>query len=311
MIIFDFHCDTISKIHDSAQDLQRNTFHVDIEKIPQDEKRIQFFAVFVKPGFSYLRSLLRTSSIISKYYEQINANSKRIEHCNNCSGLFDAIINNKIASFLSIENAGEIFMDKLNIKSFYNLGVRCMGLTWNYDNMLGCGAFTQEDKGLSEDGRQVIEQMQTLGILLDVSHLSEKTFWDAAEWSYASLVASHSNCRSICNSKRNLTDEQIKHIANTGGIIGINFYPEFLNNSKTADINDVIRHIEHVCSIAGPQYVCIGSDFDGIEETPTGLEDTSKINNIFEMLSRLNYSEKDIANIASANFLRVASAYLS
>lgn len=310
MIIFDFHCDTISKIHDFPQTLYRNTFHVDISKIPQDEKRIQFFAVFIKPGFSHLKSLLRTSSLISKYYEQINAYSKNIEHCNNCSCLFDAVTNNKIASFLSIENAGEIYADKLNIKSFYDMGVRCMSLTWNYDNILGCGAYTHEDKGLSEDGRMVIEQMQAIGMLLDVSHLSDKTLWDAAEWSCAPLIASHSNCRALCNNKRNLTDEQIKHIAYTGGIVGINFYPNFLNDSKMADINDVIKHIEYICSLVGSQYVCIGSDFDGIENTPRGLEDTSKIINIFEMLGRLNYSDKDITNISSANFLRLASTYL-
>jgi len=150
-----------------------------------------------------------------------------------------------------------------------------------------------------------LELMDELGIIVDVSHLSESCFWDLVENHKKTIIASHSDCKALCNHPRNLTDEQLKAIAEKNGVIGINFYPRFLVKEGKATVDDLIKHIEHIEKTIGINHIGLGSDFDGIPSTPVGLEDVSKLPNLTAKLLEHGYSKKDIKKILGENFLRV------
>ena len=165
---------------------------------------------------------------------------------------------------MSVENASVLAGDLGEIKRLADLGVKVMSFTWNGENELGFGQL--KNKGLKSFGRQCIPEGEKCGIVWDVSHLSDMGFEDVCAISKRPFIASHSNARKICNHKRNLSDEQIKEIIKRGGIIGLNFYRDFLNKDGTrADKFDILRHTEHILSLGGENVLCIGTDFDGAE----------------------------------------------
>jgi membrane dipeptidase len=185
-----------------------------------------------------------------------------------------------------------------------------MLLAWNYRNLLADGAEEVHGAGLSDFGRQVVTEMNRLGMLVDVSHLCEASFNDVLALTTVPVIASHSNSKAICDNERNLTDAQLLKIKNNGGVAGLNFYPYFLNNTENADIDDVVRHIEHICSVTGEDHIGIGADYDGIECTPAGLEGTQCIPSLFERLLQLNYSSNFIEKLSGRNFMRVIGQVL-
>ncbi len=164
--------------------------------------------------------------------------------------------------------------------------------------------------GLTSFGRQVIAEMNRLGMIVDISHVSDKTFWDVLEVSRAPVMASHSSCRALCDHHRNLSDEMIRALARKGGLIQINFAPEFLTrrDSPPAGIEDVVAHIAHAVKVGGVDAVGIGSDFDGIDRTPVGLEDVSRFPALTRALLERGFSAADIRKIYGANFLRLMRA---
>jgi len=145
-------------------------------------------------------------------------------------------------------------------------------------------------------------------MMVDISHVADKTFWDALEVSRAPIFASHSSCRALANVPRNMTDEMIVALAKKGGVVQVNFYCEFLSQKSPATLADVVAHIDHIAKIAGINAVGIGSDFDGIECAPSGLEDVSKFPNLTRALLEEGYSAEDIRKIYGGNLLRVMRA---
>lgn len=236
------------------------------------------------------------------------------------------------------------------LRQFYRMGVRYMTLTHNTDNLI-CDSAAQGQRwgGLSPFGREVVAEMNRLGMIIDLAHASDKTFYDCIKYSKAPVVSTHSCCRALAKHRRNMTDDMIKCIAETGGVIQINFYPLFLSDEfaetlehsgldpiadeiearfikdpeseanrrdwieiqqklaelKRPSYKRIIDHIDHAVSIAGVDHVGIGSDFDGINVTPEGLEDVSKMPVVFEEMRKRGYSESDIEKIAGLNFMRV------
>jgi membrane dipeptidase len=168
--------------------------------------------------------------------------------------------------------------------------------------------------GLSDFGKEVIHEMNRLGMMVDISHVADKTFWDAPEVSTAPIFASHSSCRALTNVPRNMTDEMIEALAKKGGVVDINFSCGFLTarppgeGPASATLEDVVNHIDHVVKIAGIDAVGIGSDFDGIMCAPKGLDDVSKFPNLTRALLEKGYSEPDIRKIYGGNVLRVMRA---
>ncbi len=305
MTIFDAHCDTVQKITDFGGGLFENTFHVDINRIERSRNQhIQTFAAFIDKGNDGLTPFLRCNELIDKYFDEIEKNKKRIKHCNNAFEIKDAIEDQKIASLLSVEGGEAIEGDLEKLNYLYLRGVRIMTLSWNYPNEITGSIAEENGSGLSAFGRQVARKMNEIGMMIDVSHISEKGFWDVIEIAEKPILATHSNAKAICGHRRNLSDEQIYAIIKNGGCIGINLYSEFLAN-EDANINDILRHIEHILALGGENNIGIGSDFDGMDSLPKGIKGIEDIHKIFEEMKRIGYSEMLIKKISSENFLGV------
>jgi hypothetical protein len=188
-----------------------------------------------------------------------------------------------------------------------NEGLRYLGLTWNNSNPFATAAADrgQRGRGLTDLGRELVRESNRLGVLVDLSHASEKTFWDVYRESRAPIIASHSCAASLRPHLRNLDDEQARAIARTGGVIGVNFHQPFLRHPGPATVDDVARHIAHLARVAGPEHVALGSDFDGLITAPEGLEDASKLPNLTAALLRQGLAAPDIRRILGENVLRV------
>jgi membrane dipeptidase len=267
---------------------------------------VQFFAAFVDPDNYKYRTMQRVINIIDDIYRQAATNSKAISVCLNYEDINNAVSANKVAAVITIEGGESLQGELSSLRMFYRLGVRSICLTWNYRNEIADGVKDADSGGgLTPFGKKVISEMNKLGMLIDVSHLSEKGFWDVLELSKAPIIASHSNAKALCKHKRNLSDEQISAISKNGGVIGINIYPYFLKDDGKAGLDDIIAHIEHIVSIAGEDHIGIGCDFDGIECTPDGIAGVQDIGKVFYGLLALNRSECFVEKIAGKNFLRV------
>ena len=310
MLIIDAHCDTALSLLDLKADLYENKCHIDLKRLLEPGPRVQFFAAFANPSKYKNSSLTRVLSIIDYMYRAEEKNKDKLSICLKAQDIENAVSCGKVAALLSIEG-GEALNGELSVlRQLYRIGVRSMLLAWNHRNLLADGAMEKYGAGLSEFGRLVVAEMNRLGMIVDVSHLCEASFQDVLELSSKPLIASHSNAKVLCGHPRNLTDSQLSDIKNNGGVVGINFYPYFLNNTEKASIEDVVRHIEHICSVTGEEHIGIGTDYDGIECTPDELEDTSCIPTLFDRLSQLNYSSSFLEKFAGLNFLRVIKKVL-
>ncbi len=295
--VFDAHCDTLSKILDENKSINKNDLHFDIERAKKNAKRVvQIFAAFAYGENSFTR----VNELINAYHKMLLENSF-IKHINSMNDLKDA----DFYSVLSIEGGDAIGSNMENLDYFYNRGVRCITLTWNYSNSIADGILSEEGKGLSEFGKNAVLKMNSIGMMVDVSHLSEKGFFDVSEICEKPFVASHSNTRKYCKNKRNLTDEQIKEIIRQKGCIGINFYPVFLTDGQNASVYDIIKHTEHILSLGGEENVGFGSDFDGIDCLPEGIDGAESFEKIINEFLKLGYSEELLCKICYDNFVNV------
>ncbi len=311
MLLIDAHCDTVTRIMETKENLLSNNCHIDIKRAKKAGGYIQFFAAFIAPAYCQAYAMKRAVQIIDRFYQEINKYSDDITLCCNYSNITGAVNSDKIAALLSIEGGEALQGDLSSLRTFYMLGVRSLCLTWNYRNEIADGVLDgSSGGGLTPFGKKVVEEMNSLGMLIDLSHISEKGFWDVLEFSKTPVVVSHSNAKSLCSHVRNLSDEQIKAIGKNGGVIGINFYPSFLNNSGMASIKDIIKHIEHILSLTGVENIGIGADFDGVECLPEGICGVQDIEKVFNELLKLNYSQECIEKIAGLNFLRVIKEIL-
>lgn len=232
-----------------------------------------------------------------------------------------ALARGQIAFMLGIEG-GECIQDGIeSLRVFAALGVRVLGLTWNQRNLLAEGVGEERaGGGLTERGRAMVAEANRLGIVLDVSHLTVKSFWDVLETSNAPVIASHSNAKALCGHRRNLDDEQLRALAATGGTIGINLCAEFIaDDPHAADIERVLDHIDHIAGVVGVGQVALGPDyvdylhhgFSGHEVTyPKGLETITTLPALTAGLVRRGYDEAAIRGILGTNFLRVLSGVI-
>lgn len=198
------------------------------------------------------------------------------------------------------------------LSQYKDLGIKAITLTWNYSNNLGEGASkiyndkkeTPSSGGLTELGKKVVGEMNRLGMIVDVSHIDEGTFWDVINVSKSPIIASHSGIDNIKSHNRNLTDKQLKALADNGGVIGIVFYPDFLSDSDDVYVSNIVDHIDYAVDLIGIEHVGLGSDFDGAT-TPKDMKDSSDMYKIKDELKNRDYSDKDIDKILSRNMLRV------
>lgn len=308
--VFDAHCDTMQKITDFGGNLRENDYHLDLERIHNlQDNYIQIFAAFINKKQDALPSFLRARQIIKRYFGEIDRNNDFIEHCTTIGQITDAISMGKTASLLSVEGGEAIegSLEKLN--EFYNAGVRVMTLCWNYSNEICDGIDEERGAGLTEFGKSVVSEMNRLGMLVDVSHISERGFWDVVETSKSPIAATHSNVKAIMPHRRNLDDEQIRAIIKCGGCIGVNFYSHFISDEECS-IKNLLNHIEHILALGGEDSVGLGSDFDGMDSLPCEIMGVEDVYKIFEEMQRIGYSDFLINKISSGNFLKLMEKIL-
>lgn len=206
---------------------------------------------------------------------------------------------------LSIEG-GEMLEGSLErLEEFRKEGVKMIALLWNNENEIGYSAMSGDARGLKPFGLELIDAMNGLGVLPDVSHLNEKGFWDVTEHSRLPVVASHSNLRTLCASPRNLWPEQVQAIARSNGFIGINFFASFLHDGKAATTDDVLRHIDGMAELGAIDCIGFGSDFDGISAWPEGLADPADFPHLIDRLLAHGYTDEQVRGMAGMNLWRV------
>lgn len=306
-LVLDGHCDTLLDCLRSGRTLGQRSAkgHLDLPRMKEGGVDCQLFACYIGPEFKPDRGLKRALQMIDKFYTEIRAAGDLAVVARNHAEIVAAAEAGKIAAVLTIEGGECLDTDVSNVRIMKELGVLAIGLTWNERNMIADGVGEERTGGgLTNFGVEVVKEMNRAGILVDVSHLSEAGFWDVIEVSRKPVIASHSNAKAVCNHRRNLTDEQLLALAKNGGVTGMNFAKDFVAE-KDADLSGVVRHIEHICALVGPDHVGLGSDFDGISEGPTGLEDVTRMPAITAELARLGYPEAGIRKILGGNFLRV------
>ena len=357
MFVLDSHCDTPSEIIRGRDLSGGNNFgHVDFPKLKQGEVDGVFFALYLPAkldsdpdlALQYAQKLLfATKNAVSKL-------SENLIFATNCASAHKNKADGKVSIFLGLENGAPLSPKcdwKKVLLDFYNEGVRYVTLCHTGNNEIcdSCAQATPRWNGLSPFGRELVVEMNRLGILVDVSHISDAAFYDVLECSTKPVVATHSCCRALADHPRNMTDDMIRALAAKGGVIQINFYPVFLDSKFARVLNEselmergelieteyisdpfnlekrqawgeVLRqlnqmerpsykliadHIDHVVSLVGVDHVGVGSDYDGIAVTPSGMEDISMMPKLFDELRARGYSESDLEKIASGNFFRI------
>jgi membrane dipeptidase len=352
-IVADTHADTPSLILDEGFDIgPRSTrSHVDIPRLKEGGVTAEFFAVYVSKSFvagnaSAHRALAMIDAvrhdIIERYPDDFLL-------ATSVADIRRAKAQGKIAALMGIEG-GHAIEDSLRLlRSFHALGVRYLTLTHsNTNNWADSSGDAPRHNGLNDLGRQVVAEMNRIGMMVDISHVADKTFYDVIAVTKAPVIASHSSARALANHPRNLTDDMLRAVAKNGGVVMVNFYPTFLDQAvidaeknldpqvkaqraeleakyakdwaklsaelrklherhplPRATLATLIRHIDHIAKTAGVDHVGLGSDFDGIDTVPVGMEDVSKLPHITYELLKLGYSEGDIRKILGENLLRV------
>lgn len=306
MNLIDMHCDTIYKLMDDPGfSLYKNNFSIDIEKMKRANYKAQFFAMFVDAEETPNR-LNRALDMANRFHLEMDKSKEYIKLVTNYDEFKSNESQGKISAFLTIEEGGVLEGDISNLKKFYDLGVRLMTLTWNFKNEIGYPAYDRANnhKGLTSFGVEVIDQMNNLGIIIDVSHLSDGGFYDVVKYSKHPFVASHSNARAVQNHQRNLTDEMIRILSNKGGVTGINFCTKFLAEDRISKVEYMVNHIKHIKNIGGVDVIALGTDFDGIH-SKVEIEDASQMGKLVYALEKEKFSADEIEKICYKNVERV------
>lgn len=319
MFILDSHCDTPSMML-RGRDISKDNelAHVDLPKLRQGGVDAAFFALYIPAELEEAEAYVHACRLYDTINDALYTNAEVIALAVSEAQAYENKKNGRFSVFLGLENGSPIGKSLERLKEFYDKGVRYITLCHSRDNEIcdSCASKVKRWNGLSPFGIELITQMNRLGILIDVSHVSDETFYDVLKYSSKPVVATHSCCRALCGHPRNMTDDMIKALAAKGGVIQINFYPVFLEEgfdeehmfeASRPSYTRIVDHIDHVVGLVGIDHVGIGSDFDGIDVTPQGLDDVSMIPKVFDEMRRRGYSEEDIEKVSSRNFFSVLS----
>jgi membrane dipeptidase len=344
----DSHIDTVQRILVMGEDLSKrqDVGHVDIPRLHEGGIHAPFFALWVPVYFPGAEAVRRTLDLRDAMQSLFDAHKDKIELATTAADIKRIVKAHKIAAFLTVEGGHTIDDDLRVLHMFYQLGIRAMTLTHSRNNNWADSATdTPVHNGLTDFGKEVVREMNRLGMLVDVSHVADKTFYDALAVTTKPVIISHSSMRALSDVPRNVTDEMLWALAKNGGVIGISFGEGFINpkdagalradiNTETnaplltgralddyaaedvrklfgkrlkvaATVEDVADHVDHAVKNAGIDHVGIGSDFDGISGPPNGLDDISKMPALIAVLMKRGYTKRDLKKILGENYLRV------
>lgn len=314
MYTIDLHCDTLDKLTKPWHrgNILHNPYHVDLCRLERSHTLVQGFSTFffighypedVREEKAYRGVLDRIGTFHQCVYEAKGRlfpirTFEDIEHCRK---------EQKVGGILTMEDAMPLAGKPERVEEFYQYGIRLITFTWNYENSLGYPNSREAsvmEKGLKPFGFQALEEMDRLGILADVSHLSDGGFWDVVSHSKNPVIASHSNAREVTPHQRNLTDEMIRAIAEKGGVIGLNLCPAFLGNDAKSSISNMMRHIRHIYRVGGEDVLALGADFDGMSGK-LQIDSCDKMEDLAVALRRHKMPERMIEKMWYGNALRI------
>ena len=358
-LIIDTHADTPGRFVDESFDLAQDagTGYLDFNKIKGGNLGAEFFSIWVNPWTFKGQEIRRALDMIDSVYEQARLHPDKMMMAFSTQDILAAHRQHKLAALLGVEGGHAIQGDMRVLRDYYRLGVRYMTLTWSNTNELGdsSGDLTDEKvqhhDGITDFGRQVVREMNRLGMMVDISHVADRTFYQALVASRAPVIASHSSSRALTNVPRNMTDDMLIALARNGGVAQVNFYCGFISQKWVDGMNqlkakhdpdyekeqalfiqpqtpevkkqmnalnaaialkvtrpplsDLIDHIDHMVKVAGVDHVGLGSDFDGIDCSPQGLNSAADLPKITQALYERGYTATDLNKILGGNLMRV------
>ncbi len=338
MYFADFHCDTISELykhHNKDWSLRNNPLQADLTRMKKAGYLLQHFAIFIDTA-DCENPFDTAMQMLDLYDREVLNASELVFPVRNASDLKTAVSKHFIAAIATIEEGGILEGDLSRLDILYNRGIRLLTLTWNYPNCIGSpnaplsitgstpisfsGTHNSSSfptipdtvHGLTDFGFQVLEYCESLGIVIDVSHLSDAGFYDVAKHAKHPFVASHSSAREISPHARNATDDMIRTLSIHDGLIGVNFHPPFIEGNREnpyGTISGILRHIRHIYNVGGIQCLALGSDFDGIDRH-LELDDVSCMPKLFYALKKDGFTESQIDAILYKNMLDFYQAFL-
>ena len=325
MKLIDMHCDTLMKMTDQNEggNLMENRCSVSIPHMKKAGTKAQFFACFTyledyKEAGGYEGGYKHVQEMIACMEDQTERYQEQIALARSYREMQENEEEGKISAFLTVEEGGILNGEMGRLEDLYGRGVRLMTPLWNYENCIGYPNSRDADvmnRGLKPFGIEVVRRMDEMGMIIDVSHASDGTFWDIMKYGKCPVVASHSNCRAVCDHPRNLTDEMIKCLADRGGVSGLNFYGAFLESGKQEGISParqdsrieaMAAHILHMLKAGGSEFPAIGTDFDGFDgDGVLEIPDVSKMELLWDALKKAGVSEGQLDKIWGKNAERV------
>ena len=320
-IVIDGHCDTL--LLWQMRESRRGPFgplpddvrgHIDLERLKLGGVTAQNFACYLLPHYLPSQATRHTLRMIDLFYRTQAKHADALCLATKAGDIERAKTEGKVAGILSMEGAEGLEGDLGVLRMMYRLGVRWIGLTWNHRNQAADGlSEMRTGGGLTEFGVRLVQEMNQLGMVVDIAHLAPAGVRDVLATSEAPVVASHANAHAVCPVPRNLSDEQLEGVAETGGVVGVTYVPDFIRCGKDtttgeepATLDMLIDHVDHIVRVVGIDHVGLGSDFDGFGGSPpVGLEDVSCTPNITARLLERGYRSEDVHKILGGNWLRV------
>ncbi len=303
--VVDTHADSLGAVLRGERHLydHGSKGQLDFPRMREAGHTLQFFSLWVEPEYKPERAMARLMQYLDAFWTEIGDHPEWIRPVTDRDSLESLLSVGGIGGVPSIEGAEGVGTDPAMVRNLHRLGVRLMSLTWNERNQLADGAGEEPGGGgVSRAGRAIIQEMNRVNMIVDVSHIAEAGFWDVLEISTRPVIASHSNCRELANHRRNLSDAQIKALQDQGGVQGITFVRPFLGGSE--DLERVIDHMWHALEVAGSdRHLGLGSDFDGVDNPVGGLEDVTALSKLAERMSARGLSDETIGRIFGGNYL--------
>ncbi len=316
MKVVDMHCDTIGELWKAEKagkpiSLRSNSLHIDLEKMQKGDYLLQNFAMFVFLGREK-DPLVNVLEMIDVYNRAMAENADIIGPVLNYEDIEKNRTAGKLSGMLTIEEGAVLKGNPYVVRTLYQLGVRMLTLTWNFENEIGYPNTIVKAKdydpsrhyGLKPEGIEIVREMNRVGMIVDVSHLGDDGFWDVVKYCDGPFVASHSNARAVCNHTRNMTDDMIRALADKGGVMGLNFCGDFLNPNGKSRVEDMVRHAKHIINVGGSDILGLGTDYDGIDGD-LELDHCDKMPLLAQEMERQGFSTQQIEKIFHGNVLRL------
>lgn len=302
MKLFDAHCDALMKLwlNPALSFMDSPDLHVNLKNLKKSSTKVQCMAIYIPEEVPMEARFNAALEMIDLFYEKVLPLDSCLKQVCTKQQIL-SLQDHEIGLMLTLEGCDSIGTSIERLRTLYRLGVSSVGLTWNYANAVADGILEGRGAGLTQFGKEVVAENNRYGVWTDVSHLSERGFWEVMD-SASYPIASHSNSFKLCSHPRNLKDEQIKALIDRNAVIGITFVPQFLKNDGRAAIKDVISHIDYICSLGGESHIGLGSDFDGITETVKGLKTNGMYPHLMEELAK-HYSASQIEGFSWSNFV--------